>query len=253
MRYAPSFLAAALVVSLVRLAHAQEVVVEPPAPAASPARVPAQPTNESELVASKARTGPPEPRKGFQLGMRTGYAIPMGKLADTTNGDVSNYFSGQVPFLFDIGAKVHPNLFLGGYVGFGFGGAAGDLQAACDRANTQCVAASFRVGIEILANLLPAGRVNPWVGYGIGIESLAFVSSNDVSLSTAGPEYARFMAGVDFRLSRTVGLGPVVDYSIGQYATATLKVNGRTVEDGEIANKAGHQWLTLGIKLTLFP
>jgi hypothetical protein len=60
------------------------------------------------------------------------------------------------------------------------------------------------------------------------------------------------MAGLDFRLSRTFGIGPVVDFSFGQYRTLSVEVNGETTE-AAIQNKALHEWLLIGVRLVLFP
>src|SRR5689334_11580557 len=48
--------------------------------------------------------GPPA-HTGFQLAIRTGVAIPFGKLEDAKNGAMSDTFSPQVPFVLDIGGK----------------------------------------------------------------------------------------------------------------------------------------------------
>jgi len=61
----------------------------------------------------------------FSNGLRTGYALPLGS-ADGSNGDeMSNLYSGQVPLLVEVGGKPSSAIFLGGYLGLGFGGTDG--------------------------------------------------------------------------------------------------------------------------------
>jgi hypothetical protein len=187
----------------------------------------------------------PRARKGFQMSIRTGYALPMGSIY--AGEKMSQGFGGQVPFLFDIGGKVHKYIFVGGYLGLNFGGC-GDLVA------NDCAAVSFRIGGEIIGSFRPGAVVNPWLGYGIGIEVSGISANNGTSsLSLFAPEFGHFMGGVDFRVSRGFGIGPFVDFALGEYTSASATVNNVT-QTGNLADqKTLHEWLTLGAKFTIFP
>src|SRR5690242_18820719 len=87
-----------------------------------------------------ASSEPPPARVGFQMALRTGWAVPMGKLSSAADDDISNGFGGQVPIFVEIGGKPIPNLFIGGYFGLGFGGAAGLLGKACSESDVTCIA-----------------------------------------------------------------------------------------------------------------
>jgi hypothetical protein len=206
---------------------------------------------------------PPAPKAhtGFQLGLRTGLAIPFGKARggaykNSTSGvDLSDVASPQVPIYIEIGGKPIPNLFIGGYLGLGFGGAGGQTATDCDTGGMTCVVVDARVGVEVQYHILPEAWVNPWVGYGFGYESVALSAtkgSDSSSASFSGFELAHFMAGVDFRLSRVFGLGPFVGFSLGKYSRAHLEVNG-TSQDSDIAETTVHQWFTVGLRTVFFP
>ena len=211
--------------------------------------------------ASRASAQAPPERRGFQLAFRPGVAVPFGKAAqDLKMSDVASV--QYVPVLVDVGGKILPQLFLGGYVGLGFGSTAGELDRLCTaNGGNSCSTFSFRIGFEVLWNFLPAGSVNPWVGYGIGYDSLAFgKSSNDLvnAAGFSGVEFAHFLAGVDFRVSRAFGLGPYIDYSLGQYSSVAVStLDNNTGSTGtltsEVRGKTVHQWLALGLRLVLFP
>jgi hypothetical protein len=186
---------------------------------------------------------PPPAQTGFQLALRTGYSLPLGKAENDL--DMSDLASGQVPIFIEIGGKPIPYLFLGGYMGFGFGGPAGFLKDAC---GGRCSAASFRIGVEGQAHILPGALANPWVGYGIGLESVAVGTSSDDSIGFAGVEFARFSAGVDFRLTKVFGLGPFVDLSMGNYSSISA---GDLTAD--IPKTSMHEWLTFGARFVFFP
>jgi hypothetical protein len=185
-------------------------------------------------------------RVGFQTAVRTGYSIPMGKQRDVAGADMSNNFTGQVPLFFEMGGKPSPYVFLGGYLGLGFGRAAGTLQENCG-----CSVFSLHIGVEAQAHLLPAATTNPWIGFGIGFESISTNTTSSVTMT--GVEYARFMAGVDFRLDPVFGVGPFIDLSLGQYSQAREEASGQTIQEASIQNQGIHEWLSLGVRGVFFP
>lgn len=239
-------------------------------PAAPPPVAPAQPAtaaNPTSLgAADQASTEPvneehpdaPLGRRGFQMAFRTGVSIPLGDIEK--DSPMSDGFGPQVPLIIDIGGKPIPQLFIGAYLGIAFGGSTGRISEACDRGNYSCVAVGFRIGAQIQYHILPAAKLNPWIGYGIGYEAVGLGGSRDdnnkFSAAVGGVEFAHLMAGLDFRLSKGFGIGPFADFAIGQYSKATFETttNGNTVKtDGDIRDTAIHQWLTLGAKFTIFP
>jgi hypothetical protein len=240
---APSLTAIALATFAVLApspAMAQDVA-EPPATTA-PAAPPPDPH------------APPPPRTGFQMAMRTGYAIPFGNVDGSAS--MGDSFSGQVAFLLDLGGKPIPSLFLGGYVGLGLGGASGQLGSLCSADNLTCVTASLRIGAEVLYSFLPEGSIDPWIGYGIGLESTGFGASNgndQINAAAAGWEFGHFMGGVDFRLSKDVGIGPLIDFSVGQYTRESVSENGNTLSSGTPSQTALHEWLLIGGRVVIFP
>lgn len=162
----------------------------------------------------------PEPtplsRVGFQAALRSGLSMSGGAVAHAR--PMSDELRFQLPLLIDIGAKVTRHLFLGGYTGMTFADGMG-----------------ARLGAELQIHFAPTHFSNPWIGYGFGYEW---------GDGIRGPEYARFMFGVDLRFSRSFGLGPFVDLTLGRY----------THEDGNaIPETRGHEWFTLGLRVVAFP
>ena len=190
------------------------------------------------------------------MALRTGYAIPMGKATNADRDDMSESFGGQVPLFIEIGGKPHPNFFVGGYLGIGFGPAAGAVKSFCDDGGITCTEIGVRLGAEFQYHILPEAMANPWIGYGIGYESTGIAMSaggQTGNFTATGLEFAHFMAGVDFRLNRVLGIGPVVDFSLGQYSRVRTEFPGSAARDLEIADKAMHEWLALGVRVVFFP
>ncbi|MEO8904381.1 MAG: hypothetical protein ABI488_18610 [Polyangiaceae bacterium] len=202
-----------------------------------------------------AQEGPPA-RTGFQMDVRTGYSIPMGKTglkigADSVPLVMSDFTSAQVPFIVDLGAKVIPQLFLGGYFGLAFGGEGGAMKSLCQANGGACVSVGVQLGLEAQYHFLPGGPTNPWLGYGFGFESLGVSlgqSGSDNTLTLGGVQFARLMGGVDFRLNRAFGVGPFVDFSLGRYSS--VKAGSASAD---ISPSRTHEWLTLGARFVFFP
>ncbi|MFO0659055.1 MAG: hypothetical protein U0165_04395 [Polyangiaceae bacterium] len=200
-----------------------------------------------------ADEGAPPASSGFQLAFRTGYSLPMGKASGETNGELSKLFGGQVPVIADIGGKLSPNVVLAGYLGIAVGSVGDGLKDTC--AVVSCTVVGARLGAEIFYQFSPAAQTNPWIGYGIGLESTSLSASSGgqtVSVTASGPEFAHLMGGVDFRLSQSIGLGPFVDFAVGQYSTVEVK-SGTQATSSEISKKAIHEWLSFGLKLAVWP
>jgi hypothetical protein len=198
-------------------------------------------------------TDAPKARTGFQIAIRPGVAIPLGSVQNGLK--LSDVASPQFAATVDIGAKIIPNLFIGGYLGLNIGGAGGSLSDSCNTANATCTAVTLRIGVQAQYHIIPDGKINPWVGYGIGYEATSInesVGALSVSTTAAGVEFAHLMAGVDFRISRVFGIGPFADLAVAQYSSfSSGNSNNSTSQD--ITDKALHEWLTIGAKITFFP
>src|SRR5438105_4003214 len=91
-----------------------------PAPEAAAPEVPAAPAAEAagaEASASAGTTGGYADKK-IRLGLRLGYALPMGNLAE--GAKLGDGISGQIPIWIDAGYMVTPNILLGLYGQYGF-------------------------------------------------------------------------------------------------------------------------------------
>jgi hypothetical protein len=221
----------------------QPYTAPPPPPYAPPSQPRRQPIAEDELAANT----------GIQLVFETGYSLPLGN-ADA-NTKQSDFFSAQVPLLLHLAYKPIANLGIGGFVGVGFGGSGDALSSTCSRPGVTCVGGAFRLGIEAQVSFLPAARVDPYIGLGLGLESSGISASNGnqtVRVGLVGPELARLTFGADYRISRMLGIGPFTTLAIGRYSSLNQDAGNGSVSR-DLAEKALHEWLTLGLRLTVFP
>lgn len=195
------------------------------------------------LVVLPARAADPEEDQpsatGLRFGLRTGYALPLGRLGEETN--LFDVIRGHLPIWIDAGVRATPWLYVGafGSLGIGF------LGDSCT-GSASCSATLLRVGVNAHVHLRPRKTFDPWVGLGVGYESLAVGISSSGSEQTAkasGLEPIDFQLGVDLLASPRLRLGPFVTFTIAQYTSAST--NG--IDDTDFA-KRFHHWVVLGLR-----
>lgn len=209
---------------------------------------------------------PPPARTGVQLALRTGLSIPLGDASGAPRDEQRERYSVQWPFIFDIGAKFWPNVYIGGYLGFGVGaeGANDRVEELCDDndGNTEndieCSAYTLRIGVEARYYFSPDAAIDPWISYGIGYEAATQSiddrpQSRSEETTASGVEFARLGLGFDWRAGRVFGLGPLIELAAGQYTHTRTEVNGVETFDGAIEDKAIHSWVTIGMRGVFFP
>jgi hypothetical protein len=201
------------------------------------------------------------------LGLRAGYALPLGDFAK--GSPLDSNVSGGVPIGFDAALRLK-NIELGLYASVLIGFAGKELEQDC----ADCSVFGLRVGAQANYHLLPDRFVDPWIGVGIGLEQLTYSESRTVqAITTSGdvvdieldrttdfralPELS-IQAGVDFG-GGPITVGPFVSFSIAQYSEYEIEVKCRDFRCGEtdlasrsgdIANTATHSWLTVGLRGT---
>jgi hypothetical protein len=209
-----------------------------------------------------APSAPAEEFTGLALGVRLGVGLPFGSGEGATSIGMSDYISAEVPIWFDAGYRFTPNWFAGAYVMYGFG-FVGSQFASCGQNNLACSIHDTRVGIEAAYHILPAGRLDPWVGLGFGYEWLgASLSGTDATTGASqsaglgyhGWEFVNVQAGLDIKkVLPNLGFGPYVAFTLSQYGNfdaptvnQNTGITGST--SGSIANTSLHEWLMFGVR-----
>lgn len=241
-----------------------------PAQAAPMQAAPAQPAPMYAQPAPPMAEPPPASgggrpaHTGFQMAFRTGAAFPLGKATQQRGDSLARRYSWQWPLQIELGAKVTPNVHVGGYFTMAFGAEGDDaaIEEYCDDDDSNlendigCSALGLRLGVHAQYHFRPDQTVNPWLGYGIGFESTTQVLQDrprgyEESTTASGITYAKLDAGLDFRLP--VGLGPYLETAFGRFTKSSTNINGNKTFSGSIDDRAWHAWFTLGVRLVLFP
>ncbi len=198
---------------------------------------------------------------GFELGGRLGYGFPWGHTSEPIwRGDaldgraLNDSVTGQLPVQVDLGYRINPQLFVGGYLSYGVG----FVGEECDDIDGACSAGDLRFGGQLIYHFTAITLGNAgWIGGGIGFESLRLEQSSNSGDSTVqtltGFELLNFQAGYDVAISDAFRLGPYVMLTVAQFSEvdeASELGDTRTRQSEEIDDPARHGWVMFGVKGT---
>lgn len=198
---------------------------------------------------------------GFEASLRVGYGIALGEVSE--GSDLNDGIAGQMPFWLDLGYRVTPQLMLGVYGSYGIGFAGGEVGDTCDAADdvVDCSAHDIRLGLQAQFHLKPDESIDPWLGVGVGYEWMTISMEGggaELDMTASGFEFVNLQAGVDFRIKPTFSLGPFIAFSFAQFSDVssdcTSPVPGVCPDtEGEIEDKAVHEWFFIGARGTFAP
>ena len=256
--------------SLALLAPAVAAAQPAPAPEPSPAPVavsaeaaapPEATPLEGEASAPARVFVEPERRSGFTSGLRLGAGLPIGKAGrDPLDAErsLSDLATWRAPVWVDVGYSLGA-LTLGLYAQIGVGGTGDACVADCEWSD-------IRFGISGELRLANGAVVDPWIGLGLGYESLSYRTLASVMITDelgqpdsvnvraterfAGPELL-VHGGVDFQVEDALRVGPFAALSLGQYTTDSFDCqpdspqcpSGNSVDGGAL-----HGWLSIGVR-----
>jgi hypothetical protein len=213
----------------------------------------ARKVDQTEGERDGARDEGPSP-DGFSIGARIGYALPLGSVAMDSNvgaTDLSRWYSGMVPFWGDIGYRINPRWYVGGYFQVGIAGTSGDV---CNRSsnggNCSSSGTDIRFGAFARYSFTPAKKMSPWLGVSSGYEitNLSInAGTNTQDTSLKGWEFVGLHLGLDFRPIPEVSLGPMVTASFGQYQSYSL-TSQKDSSSSDFRNTALHEWVFFGFR-----
>ena len=197
---------------------------------------------------------------GFEAGLRIGYGLPLGKASD--GADLNQGISGAVPLWLDLGYRAMPELFVGLYTHYGFGFVGDSLDPVCSLSGLDCSASDVRLGIQAHYHPAPRGSVDPWIGLGFGYEWSTWGASGggvQLSITPSGFELVNLQLGLDVPVSKRFYLGPVISFSLDQFSSISVDCSGAAGlcagfgVDGDIPNKALHEWLVIALRAAYAP
>lgn len=179
------------------------------------------------------------------LGLRAGWAPSFGDASKTTPMD--EVAQSQLPVLqldalWRFGGP-GGRFAAGAYYSYGLGQLGDAISDACDAQAAECSVRIHRLGLQATYAITQLSlRYVPWLGAGIGYEwanERVAGAAGSVFKRDSGWEFLNLQAGGDFAFGSRWAVGPFVQLSFGRYSSA---------DGNAIAEKAWHEWLTLGLR-----
>lgn len=194
---------------------------------------------------------------GFETGLRLGVSTPTGKAGDAAMGgdvDLKDLAPLRTPVWFDAGYRLSERTTLGFYGQIGFGSTGDACVGDCDWSD-------LRVGIQGQWRFTGvSSSVKPWLGVGLGYESLSFrsqIATERGAVRAAqrlgGPELT-LQLGLDFRVDDALDVGPYLSGTLAQYMNDRLKCDPAVCAGDQLIDAAGfHSWLGVGLRGSYLP
>lgn len=202
----------------------------------------------SEPSTARAQTG-------IEAGVRLGYGIPLGEAAK--DSDLGDGISGQIPIWLDLGYRPIDALMIGLYFQYGIGMIGSSFDDVCDVDGVDCSASDIRLGVQAHYHISPTEQLDPWIGLGIGYEWASISAEGmgaEITTTFDGFEFLNLQGGLDISVAEHVKIGPFLSFSLGQYGSASSDCSGSAAcgavgsIDGDIEDKAIHEWLLIGVR-----
>jgi hypothetical protein len=209
----------------------------------------AEATVEDSVAAEGAPAATPSHR-GLEAALRLGAALPLGKAGRDVGGTdrkLSDLVPWRAPIWVDVAYRVSPAASIGAYGQLSFGGTGDGCDGECDWSD-------LRIGVQGQWRFNPEGTLDPWLGLGVGWESLSYrsVSLDTFSRTTellGGPELL-LQGGLELQVEKFLHLGPYVSAGLGNYLRDSYKClpDGPDCPAGSsVAGPGFHTWLGFGL------
>jgi outer membrane protein W len=191
---------------------------------------------------------------GIEVGLRSGYAIPMGDAqGGSPSVSLSDTISGVIPIWVDAGYRLNPNMMVGAFFQYGIAIINSKAEGGgCGQSGVSCSGSDMMFGAQFHYHLMPDQTIDPWAGVGVGYEiANASVSQNGTSLgstSLSGFQFFNLQIGGDYKVMPNLGVGPFVMFSLGQYSNCSTTPAGGSSANCPNYQSGTHEWLTFGIR-----
>ena len=110
-----------------------------------------------------------------------------------------------------------------------------------------------RIGLQAIRTFGSFRGAGPWAGVGLGYEwatERRERAGNELTTTWRGFELLSVQGGVEWRVARSVALGPFVLLGAGRYTDVKLDT-GIDSASVEIPEKAFHAWIHVGVRARL--
>jgi hypothetical protein len=161
----------------------------------------AQPSDTSATAAA-----PPAIGNALELTLATSFSQGTGELGGNLPA-VKDVAASGVGLEGSIGWRINPNLMIGAY---------GSVAGFGDRDNSDNGVVTLAAGLKADWHFQPAAAWDPWVSLGTGVKFMGIEDGEDDRALT-GFEIAKVQLGVDYRLSPTFAIGPVIGASAAMF------------------------------------
>jgi hypothetical protein len=149
----------------------------------------------------------PAPHNKLELGLNLGYSQGLGPIGKGRSR-LQDLGKAGGAFQLDVGWRLDPHWMVGGY------GELGVFGAGNEAGSNHAVSAA--AGLQTQYHVLPQNKLDPWVGLGFGWRGY-WADQSRGTYGVQGLDLVRFKMGLDYRVSSSLALGPVIGVTMTEF------------------------------------
>ncbi len=198
---------------------------------------------EPTPAAAPSSAAPGYADNDFHLSLGSGWELPIGRAESGLA--LRDVVAASVPIRVDASFRALPHVFVGAFVGWGFG-----APADCP-SDGRCRGRTGRFGFHgryLFESSQGTSRPVPWIGLGAGFESLTTKVARS-ERAYQGVSYIDLQLGLDVPLGRHFAVGPNLSLAAGEFTQVTVEGAESADVEGEIAESRMHGWFLAGARL----
>lgn len=162
------------------------------------------------------------PRRATEIGIGLGYSQPSGNLTMRGGDKAADLARGGGEVNAEVGYRIDARWLIGLYGGYG--------QYHMPNGTSNDIINTATGGVQAQYHIMPFQRVDPWLSLGVGYRGFFSTPDNQGTRALHGLQLARVRVGVDYRVSETVALGPVLGMDATMFTSEHRPGTGNTVD-----------------------
>jgi hypothetical protein len=195
-----------------------------------------------------------ETETGPELGVRAGYGAARGKTSARMT--FQQRISGALPIALDLGYRLKPRWFIGGYGEYAVGLPSETAGSACP----DCTYTWLHLSLMVQYRLLLSEDSDLWLGLGAGRQWFNSTLDTEAKLTQgfSGPEYLNVQFGGSWFPSDGIAVGPYSAMSIGAM-TEGIELCGEALlcplqrRELNLGSPGAHVWFSTGLRIAFLP
>lgn len=211
------------------------------------------PVAKAEVDGFDETTGLKSEPTGVELGVRAGYGNVAGRTS--VGAPIRRRFAAGAPVGVELGYRLHPRWFVGGYAEYALGFASVAVQKHCPA----CTSSWLHLGLMVQYRVFSWERSNVWIAGALGRQTLTLGIDDERKRSrvASGPDLSLLFGG-EWQVGTGIAVGPYSSISVGTFTSRVERCLNEDLcatpeKSLDLRAPGPHLWFTAGVRVAFLP